>query len=358
MIAALAAATLVPGATAGTKRTFLYAHDNGIANRVWGFELTKTGTLEPLPGGPVDTNNSRFDLSGVAGTAAYSAKKKLLFTAGGSGVSAFRVGADGSLTLVEGSPFLPQAEMESVTVAEIGKRTYVYASEPASGVIHLYDVHKDGTLVEVDVEMYVGDAPTGMKVVNNIIYFGRRDGTTAGCKIRKDGTLVPIPGYDLEFAGPVNMVYPDVKGKNLFIKDAATPQFFAFKLAKKRAKEHGQSPYESTVSTTAGLSALAVGAGKHVFALGSLNGEGDVQAFKVTKKGKLKASETTQDSGLTNLKGGAIDPSGRFLVLVDDVNDTLKSFAINKATGALTLVDTETVAFGDDDVNGLVFVKR
>ncbi|MGV3722979.1 MAG: hypothetical protein ACO1SX_18935, partial [Actinomycetota bacterium] len=107
LIVAMVCAVAAPGLTARRRNTFLYVHDNGAPNQVWSYELGRDGLLEPLEGPPTSTGNSDFNQAGVFGSAAYSAKRKLLFTTGGSGVSAFRVAADGTLTLVTGSPFGP-----------------------------------------------------------------------------------------------------------------------------------------------------------------------------------------------------------------------------------------------------------
>ncbi|MGV3720496.1 MAG: hypothetical protein ACO1SX_06250, partial [Actinomycetota bacterium] len=251
------------------------------------------------------------------------------------------------------------AEMQGVAVAEIGKRTYVYTSDPVSRTFYLYRVQADGSLAHIpEFEPLLPDGPTGLRVVKNLLLFGMRNGATAGCKIFGDGTLLPLPGYDRTFSAPANAVFPDAKGKTFYVPDAATPEVSGFQITAKRAKALRNSPYASNVTTGSGLASMAVGAGSQVFAFAPPNGgTGDVQAFRRAKNGVLTPSMASQSSGLASLKGGALDPTGRFLVVVDDVSDQLKSFSVNQSTGALTLVDTETAAFGDDDVNGLVFVR-
>jgi len=360
LAAALACAVAAPGLTARRVRnTFLYVHDNGTPNQVWSYELGPDGLLEPLAGPPTPTLNGDFNQSGVFGSAVYSARRKLLFTAGSIGVSAFRVATDGELTLVTGSPFAPQAEIQSVAVAEIGKRTYVYGSDPVSQTLHLYLVRADGTLDD-DPEFppFISGGPTGMIVSKKLLLFGMQSGATAGCKIFPNGALLGLTGYDLMFDAPVQAVYPDASGKTFYVPRAGAPTISGYQITDKRAKALRSSPYTSSVTTATGLGSLAVGAGSQVFAFAPPNGgTNDIQAFKRAKNGVLTAAATTQSSGLATLRGGALDPTGKFLVLVDDVSDQLKSFSVNPTTGSLTLVDTETAAFGDDDVNALVFAK-
>lgn len=339
--------------------TYLYVHDDGNPNRVWSYRFNNNGTLDPLTNNPTSAQNSAYAAASVCDSAAYSAKRKLLFTGGGSGLSVFRVGEDGALTLVPGSPFLPQVELRSVAVAEIGKKTYVYASDPASDVINIYGVKSDDTLEYFDdVPVLIPGGPTGIRVVKNVIYFGNQAGKTFGCKILKDGTLQGIPGYTQTVNTPVNTVSVDSKGKLLYVPDPAAPQVIGFQLNGKKAKSLAGAPYASGVTTNSGLAGLASGAGSYLYTFAPANGgTGDVQTFKRAKNGTLAAQTPVLNSGLANLRGGVLDPTGKYLVLVDDVTDQLKSFSINTKTGALTLVDTETAAFGDNHVNGLVFAK-
>lgn len=360
LIAVMACAAAAPGMTARSRNTFLYVHDNGTPNQVWSYELGPTGLLEPLEGPPASTGNGDFNQSGVYGSAACSAKRKLLFTTGANGVSAFRVATDGTLSLVAGSPFAPNAATHGVAVVEIGNKTYVYASDSSpSRTFYLYRVLADGSLAHIpEFQALLPDGPTGLRVVKSLLLFGMRNGETAGCRILRNGDLVPLPGYDLAFSAPSNAVYPDAKGKTFYVPDAATAEVSGFQITAKKAKKLRNSPYSSNVTTATGVASMAVGAGSQVFAFAPPNGGvGDVQAFRRAKNGALTPALASQDSGLASLKGGALDPTGRFLVLVDDVSDQLKSFSVNQATGALTLVDTETAAFGDDDVTGLTFVK-
>jgi 6-phosphogluconolactonase (cycloisomerase 2 family) len=339
--------------------TYLYLHDDGTPNRVWSYRFNNDGTLDPVANTPTDAQNSAYAAASACDSSAYSAKRKLLFTAGGSGLSVFRVGADGMLSLVTGSPFAPQAELRSVAVAEIGKKTYVYASEPASDVIHIYGVRSDDTLLHFDdVPILVPSGPTGLRVVKDVIYFGNQGGQVFGCKILKDGTLKGIPGYTQTVGFPVNTVSVDAKGKRYYVPNTQAPEVIGFQLSGKKAKALSGSPFASTVTTASGLGGLASGAGNYVYTLAAANGgTNDVQTFKRDKKGNLTAQTPVLSSGLANLRGGALDPTGKYLVLVDDVTDQLKSFSIDPKTGALTLVDTETAAFGDNHVNGLVFAK-
>ena len=356
-VAGALSASLARAQSAGT---YLYVHDMGTANQVWRFRLNTNGSLDNL-GAPVSTNNGNLALTGIADSAAYSPKRKLLFTGGNSGVSAFQVAANGSLMLVPGSPFGPQAEMFHVAVAEIGKKVFVYASETISETIHIYEVQSNGTLTPLpgghDLALVLG-GPTGIRVIGKTIFFGSRNGKTYGCKIAKDGILTAITGYTKQELTVAPTVSPDPKGKSLYVANTVTPEVLGYKLTGKQAPDLKDAPYAAGVTTGSGLGGLAVGNGSFIFAFAPPNGgTADVAAFKRAKNGILTAAGAAQNSGLPSLRGGTLDPTGQFLMLVDDVADQVKSFSINKTTGALTLVDTEAAAFGDGDVTGLVVVQ-
>src|SRR5437016_3327060 len=84
---------------------FVYAHDTGTPNQVFAFRVNSDGTLDTVSGSPFDTGNTAGNCRGYCETAAFSQKKKLLFTSGGGGISVSRVASDGSLSAVSGSPF-------------------------------------------------------------------------------------------------------------------------------------------------------------------------------------------------------------------------------------------------------------
>lgn len=368
-LAALPRATAGPGAAS----QFLYVHDNGNPNEVWGYRVETTGQITPLANSPFATANQDFNRTGTCGTMAYSARLKLLFTTGSTGVSVFRVAADGQLSLVEGSPFGGTPRL-GVAVVEKGKNTYLYSSEPDAAQIHIDQVNADGTLNDAPTDAVVGPVG-GINATKNVIYFAGLNGKLIACKILKDGTLRAINGIPDLGTTAIQNVSLDPTGKFLYIPDLQASRILGFKVNNKK----GVTPLKNFPLTPPGLSApngldalpqsgkpgvllaLARSGGAMVQGRG-VRGNGstapqDVLAFRRDKKGKLTPFGSTTSSSLTQLAGGAIDSTGSLVALVDDKLKLVFTYTIDPTTGALQVKDQESADLGSGDVNSVLFVK-
>src|SRR5947208_591372 len=84
---------------AAARTTVLYVHDSGSSNKVYGYRISPAGTFTPLPGSGFGTSNTAGTCIHQCETLAYSARRRLLFATGGSGISVFRVAPNGQLSL-------------------------------------------------------------------------------------------------------------------------------------------------------------------------------------------------------------------------------------------------------------------
>jgi DNA-binding beta-propeller fold protein YncE len=147
---------------------FLYVACQG-SDEVFGFKIGRDGGLEPVPGSPVSvprfaespvvTPDSRALYVGSVGQAPDRIRA----------VSAFTIGTDGGLELVPGSPFQAGLAPAGVIPTPDGRRLYVgnFTSNEVSG----FDIGSDGVLTQVAGSPFPsgGDAPSfqGIAVLPN-----------------------------------------------------------------------------------------------------------------------------------------------------------------------------------------------
>jgi 6-phosphogluconolactonase (cycloisomerase 2 family) len=362
----LLAAILASGApaTAGPGGVFLYVHDNSADNRVFAFRFDRGGTLTGLAGSPFSSGDTGTGCGGPCETMAYSPRRKLLFTTGSNGISVFRVGSDGGLSLVSGSPF-GGVEVFGVAVVKRKGRDFVYASEERQDRVRAFELQPDASLVPLFPATFTaGDGPLGTIAVKKLLFVANenRVGTStsiSGYEVQADGTLIDAPGNPFFVADAfVFSVFADRRGKLLYGPDCDNGRIFGFSIDRATAALTGLpgSPFAS--GTDALCAGLAIGKKPLLFGLDeSASGVNDVRAFLRDRDGTLAPLGGVQSSGVDRAEVGALDPTGRFLVIASAGSDTLRTFSVDAATGAIVPVDTAPLP-ADEDVNALLFVRR
>jgi 6-phosphogluconolactonase (cycloisomerase 2 family) len=354
-LAAGAVAWVPPRAVAGSSGTFVYVHDNETPdNRVFGFRFESNGALTPVPGSPFSTGDDWSNCEGLCQTAAFSGRGDLLFAGGATGITVFQVDDDdGSLSVVPGSPFGGE---RTIGVAAIDGliRTFVYGAEFENDRIAGYQVQSNDTVSLLPPASFpTVDGPAGLDAAKGFLFAALfNDGAIAAFKARNDGALVPGPGSPVDLPAMIYNVEVDPAGKFVYAADPASSDIFAFKVKPNAGLRTVVGDAFSDALDNS--ESLAVSSKPLVFALDF--GSGEVQAFRRNQNGSLTALGGVQDSGLADLKGvGEFDPKGKFLVLTDDDNNQVRSFSVNKNSGAITLVDTENADLGN--TNAVVFAQ-
>jgi hypothetical protein len=362
-VAALTVLVLAGAAASGpVPASFAYVHSNATPNQVFGFRVGADGALSPLAGSPFDTGNTTSNCGGECESAAYSAARRLLFTTGGQGVSVSRVAADGTLALIGGSPF-GAVKLTGIAELEIGTSTFVYASESAANQVRGYAVRDDDTLAEISGSPFAAGMQLDGVAAARTFVFATSDASpaVAAFKAQADGALVAAPGSPFAVAtdaGGLQNVFVDPTGKNVYLPDfdASPIRIFGFKVRAKDAKltKIAGSPYPLTLSS---ISALAMRGTSSLYAFGPIGHDpADVQFVKRRTSGAL-AARTAGASGLSFVRSGGVDPSGRVVVLVGDTpsGSEAASFLVGKK-GRLTPAGTTPLAGTDARLlNAVVF---
>ncbi|HYQ15319.1 MAG TPA: beta-propeller fold lactonase family protein, partial [Polyangiaceae bacterium] len=171
--------------------------DDGIR----GYSVDQTsGELTELPGSPFNAGNV------IAGAIVFRPDGKFLFSSG-NGVNAFAIGAQGQLTLVDGSPFSTDVQSDpwapNITIDPAGKLLYVsnfgptrhvtgFKIDPISGALE-----QAGAPVTTTSPYSLALGPGG-----RFLYVGEDTGEIAVFKVsRPSGQLTALDGSPFQFGG-------------------------------------------------------------------------------------------------------------------------------------------------------------
>jgi hypothetical protein len=354
VIALLLVLGAAPSSAAGLG-TFLYVHDRDDPDQIFGFSMDRDGMLAALPGSPfASPANGSGDCGGYCQSLSYSKKRKLLFSGHHDGLVAWKVAEDGTLALVDGSPFAQGTVHWGTSVAQRGRRTFVYSGLEASGQVAGYEVASDGTLVALDGSPFTAAAGTlGLRVAGkHLVAYNESDCSISSYTIGADGALTEAPD------SPVNTlptcvwhVNIDARGRTAYVggDQGVIPAFSIDPRTSALTPLEGQ-PLPTGLADCQGGVALS----RRVAVVGGYSGT-DVQAFRIGRKGVLTALGDPQDiSAPGGLRGHAFDASGRILALAFE--GEVGTFAVDPATGALTPIDEEPILSAS--VNDLILVRR
>ena len=137
-------AAAVLSMTVSRDRRFLYAADIGLGV-IWGFQIDPSGSLTPLPGGPIVTPTILDPLSIVA----HPTADFLFMSDVGTGeITTFRIGSDGSLTAVTPTTQTSQQALFA-TVTPDGRFFYQALRLAGVATIPGFSIASDGALLAI-----------------------------------------------------------------------------------------------------------------------------------------------------------------------------------------------------------------
>lgn len=342
----LVAAALAAGARAGS---FVYVHDHGDDEGLLAFALDpKTGALTPLAGSPFAGSSGDAANFGHVRTLCWIPSAKLLVSSSPLGLDAWDVAADGTPSLVAGSPFGAMS-FGSVAAVKRGQRTFVYAADPNGASLRVFELQAEGhALVELP-ELEVTDLSNlGPLSASKRLLFATLAGgaSLAAFAVQPDGALVAAPGSPFD-PGVADATAPCVTPNGAFLQvgDEDSGDVATFRVDKQTGALTATFPagVDSGLAKVSG--AVDGGKGKLVFALhGTVPGAADdVVVLKRAADGSLAPLTGPQQTGLDGFDTHATDAKGRILVGVNGAGDDIVTFLVDAKTGQLTLGDADTV---------------
>lgn len=349
-----------PGAEAAPPKLYLFLHDGGSPNQIHRYQVSPLGTLIATAGSPIDPGNTNTSCGGDCQTMAYSARRKLLFSTGGSGVSVIDISKEPPVP-VPGTPFGAFRALGVVAV-EKGRNTFVYAADVDNNQIRGFRVTSGKTLEPLASSPYpAGIEPVGMSAVRDLVFAANEDGapsTISAYKVAVDGALVPAPGNPLALPAGTFAYNVDVdpQGRFVYSADCNNPRISAFKINPRTAALTPVAGSPFATNTGAVCSGVAFPAPNLLYAVNIGVTATNIQALRKNGRGVLTPFGAAQSSVTGSPGTVATDPSGRYLAIPDQTADTVRLFSINKRNGVVTPGTPVSVIL--DRANAVLFLRR
>jgi hypothetical protein len=360
LLIAFLACELSSAGVALAKKTFVYVHDRRNGGFVWGFTMDRRGKLAAVPGSPFALVDSGEDCTGLCQTMAYASKRRVLLTAGDTGLTSWTVAKNGALAAVGGAPVAGGApELGGTAVVQTGKRVFAYsASFPAAAVLG-FEVMKDGSVALLPgAPVATGAGPVGMDARRTAVFVANEDGLSLSVyAASSDGTLTPAPGSPVALPGAVEVfnVNPDPRGARVYVADdgdADGGRIFGFAVDRRSAALTPLAGSPVRTFSVGGKTGIAV-AKKLLFAFDFEDGTNDIQPFAIGRDGSLTPTGIIIDSRLS-IDAHAIDAAGKRLVVVS--GSRIVTAAVSGKDGSLDTLDSTSLP--GINANAVLIVKR
>lgn len=256
-----------------------------------------------------------------------SAQAQFAYVTNGGGsnnVSAYRMGVNGDLTPVPGSPFAAGSLPSSIAVDSACR--FAYVVNEGGNNVSAYSIDKSGGLTPVPGSPFatgigpheVALDPTGKfaYVVNAV------DNDVSAYHIDAKGALTPVPASPFPAGSFPRSVAVDPTGKFVYVANQVSKNVSAYRLGKDGAlKPVTGSPF------AAGISPLSV-AVTPSFAYVVNEGDGNISAFRILENGSLTPIAGSPFAAGKDPVDVTVHPSGRFAYVANQVSHDVSTFQI------------------------------
>jgi 6-phosphogluconolactonase len=338
----------------------VYVNDNTAGtNTVAGFDRHADGTLTPLPGSPfVAGGVGTGTIIGSQGALQVSDDGRYLLAvaAGSNEIAVLRVRPDGTLRPVEGSP-VSSGGIEPVSIAVHGNLVYVANTGSGGSNYTGFTLNPGGHIrplsnstVPLPDTALPGDVLFNADGTHLV---GTRIGPPAGPSfidsftVGSDGRLTPAPGspFPAQAVGPFGSEFRPTNPAQLFVSNAhAGPDngsISAYDVAGDGALTSiGASPYPD--HQTAPCWVEITHDGQYLFTVNTA--VPSISRYAIAADGSLTLLGSTSFHDPLGLRPFdlRLDPSGRYLYVVDAGHATVSAFAVSG--GSLTELTSSPIA--------------
>jgi len=326
---------------------FLYVNNNGSPNVISAFHFNSAGTLTPVPGAPFPTGGNGglcFDIGSTR--TIHPSGGRLYATNSASGnVSGFNIANDGSLTPVPGSPFPMSAGGNPIGVAASANGQFLFVGRgfflmPFGSGIDVFQINADGSLTLVPGSPFGVGGGAGF----DVLFDARRKNVISDVNnyevsvfnAAKTGALVPITGSPF--------TTPTANNHKMALGSQGSCLFVAGGLASVSAMQVAR---DGSLSNAPGSPVAATGQTNVVGAATTqqgnfayFGGNNSIVGFSFDNRCSL-----TPIPGSPFISGGSFpagvttEGSGKFLFAVNAFSSSVSSFSI-ATNGSLTLIGT------------------
>jgi 6-phosphogluconolactonase len=357
-IAAAVGILAVAAATAGVQEVsaarqvvgHVYVNDNTVGmNTIAAFDRRPDGTLMPMHDSPFATGGAGTGHSiGSQGALQVTSDGRYLLAvdAGSSQISVLRVGPDGKLSPVKGSPVSSNG-IEPLSIAVHGRVVYVAnAGNGTSGANYTGFILNPGGLlrplshstVPLSNMAHPGDvffSPDGAHLVGTEV--GTTDPSTwriDSFKVGSDGRLTPAPGspFAAQGPGPFGSEFRPTNAAQLFVSNAHggmdTGTVSAFRVARNGTLTSiGASPFPDFQTAPCWIEITHNG--RYLFTVNTASAS--ISRYTIAADGSLTLIGSTPMKHPTGLSpfDARLDPGGSFLYVVDSGLDAVSAFRVS-----------------------------
>jgi 6-phosphogluconolactonase len=345
-----------------SRAQFAYVVDAG-SNSVSAYKIASNGALTPVPGSP-------FQAGQNLGSAAVDPRGKFAYVTGSSNVlgfgvvSAFRIGHNGALKPVSGSPFPAGQAPVSVAVDPTGKFAYVAnlnSNVPGFGAVSAFSISSNGALTPVpgspfqaglDPESLAVDPLGKFAYVANLNSNVPGSGTVSAFSIGANGALTPVPGSPFPAGFAPHSVTVDPAGKFAYVANEFSNNISAYSISPNGAL----TPVPGSPFATIGedpVSVVVDPTGQFAYAadFGINSGTNGVSAFGIGANGALTPVPGAPFATGLGPSSMAVDPTGKFAYVANLVNPgTISGYGIG-SNGVLTPVPGSPFPAGSEPVS-------
>jgi 6-phosphogluconolactonase len=228
----------------------------------------------------------------------------------------------------------------------------VYVGNKTSSDVSFFEVGNDGSLSlhQNFTSTQIGVASIAVAPTNQFLYVGGFQGATGGnawgFNINAvSGDLSNVPGDPFSATlDPLTAMVVDPSSSFVFANSGDPHALYAFTIGSTgNLTEVANSPFTAGVRG-GGIAVSPLGTSSGGFVYTADNTNSRVSAYSYDATGAL-----TQITGSPYLSGAspqgiAVDPTGKYLYVTNFADDTVSSFSINAATGALTPIQAGATA--------------
>lgn len=331
---------------------FVYTNNNVITgtanspNRVSAFQIAADGSLSTISGSPFITvgkgGGNNIDPQEIAIASRPNASFLYAANNGSGTISAFAINpSTGHLARVPGSPFLADGHPGgdySLAVSPDDK--FLFATEDATTVIHIYSIGIHGVLTEVPGSPFpTGANSQGLKVTANgkFLIVGEVSLNAVGVySISSAGTLAAVPGSPFATSATPYDVEANCASDLVFVADSGSGALIdAYSMAPNGALTPvAGEPFSNGTSSTNGGLALSID-NQFLFVTDTFSQ--DISSLSVASDGALTQIPGSPFATANWTGGASVTADGKFLYTSFFTTEQVDGRAIG-ANGTLTAV--------------------
>jgi 6-phosphogluconolactonase len=321
---------------------------NAADYTISGYAFSSTGALTPVPGSPFQGDvEPRYIAVDVLGRFVYVSNVNGFISPGT--ISAYRIGLDGALTPVAGSPFQTTGTPAAIAVYSLGRFVYVANTNGNLGTISAYRIGLDGALTPVAGSPFqTGMEPESIAVdsLSRTAYLGTGHNAVSAHHISPDGALTPVVGSPFPTGGDPLSIAVDVLEQFAYVTNGnvfvAPSPVAAYRIGPQGAlKPVAGSPFQTGAPLDYVPISVAVDPlGRFAYVVNTrvnFAGLATVSGYRILHNGALASVGGSPFPASINSIFIAVDLSGHFAYVANLPDNTISAYRIG-LNGVLTPV--------------------